>query len=101
MDGHWRRSWTADNDIFWLQDLLPRELPRARILSFGYDSRTTGGHKPLTLDIIDHGKDLLSDLGLHRRLTQSEKRPLLFIGHSLGGLVIKAVSFPAIIAMSH
>ncbi|KAK1753768.1 hypothetical protein QBC47DRAFT_47883 [Echria macrotheca] len=90
LDGHWKDSWTADNGVFWLQDLLPTDFPRARIFSFGHDSRTRGAPKPLTLDISDHGKDLVTSLANERYLSNTEERPLIFIGHSLGGLVIKS-----------
>lgn len=75
---------------FWLEDLLPFEFPKARVFSFGHDSRTRGGDNPLTQDISDHGKDLVRVLSEERHLSNSESRPLIFIGHSLGGLVIKS-----------
>jgi hypothetical protein len=70
LDGHWKDSWTADNGVFWLQDLLPHDFPKARIYSFGHDSRTRGGTKPLTLDISDHGKDLVTSLTNERYLSK-------------------------------
>ncbi|KAH9232177.1 hypothetical protein K456DRAFT_1798044, partial [Colletotrichum gloeosporioides 23] len=89
LDGHWTRSWTADNGVFWLRDLLPESLPEARIYAYSYDSRTRGGDTPLTLDISDHGRELVSELTLTRQLTNTEKRPIVFLGHSLGGIVVK------------
>jgi len=68
MDGHWKESWVDDNGVFWLQDLLPQVLPQARIYSYSYDSRTRGD-SPLTLDIYDHGKELVAALALQRQLT--------------------------------
>lgn len=107
LDGHWNRSWTADNGVFWLKDLLPQLLPTARIFSFSHDSRTKWGDIPLTLDISDHGKDLVSELTIVRQLShvsnlspslmnsncilKTEKVPIILIGHSLGGLIIKSV----------
>ena len=39
--GHWRNSWLYTQEdgteTFWLHDFLPKLLPPARVLSFGYD----------------------------------------------------------------
>ncbi|CAH0042190.1 unnamed protein product [Clonostachys rhizophaga] len=73
--------------IFWPQDLLPSECPDARILVFGYDSKIT---KYLSGpankgSLLAHGKDLLFSL-IRERLVG---RPLVFVAHSLGGIVVK------------
>lgn len=31
-------TWTAPNDILWLRDFLPQDLPGARVFSYGYDA---------------------------------------------------------------
>ncbi|UZP35142.1 hypothetical protein NXS19_002958 [Fusarium pseudograminearum] len=98
LDGHWRRSWTATNNVFWLQDLLPVEIPCARIFSYSHDSRTRGSETPLDWDISDHATALLTTLSTERRLTQTERIPILFIGHSLGGIILKAALLKAELA---
>ncbi|KAF8519351.1 hypothetical protein BU17DRAFT_11150, partial [Hysterangium stoloniferum] len=40
LDGHREDSWTAENGILWLRDLLPRRLPHARIATYGYHAST-------------------------------------------------------------
>ncbi|WJG37392.1 uncharacterized protein FOBCDRAFT_149100, partial [Fusarium oxysporum Fo47] len=90
LDGHWKRSWTADNGCFWLRDLLPSIIPGARIYSFGHNSKTRGSTVPLAYDIPDHGKELVSALSIERQLENTTKAPIFFIGHSLGGLIIKS-----------
>ena len=75
---------------FWPVDLLPEECPNSRILLFGYDSKAikfgTGAlNKGST---FTHGKDLLFTLSRKR----DANRPLIFVGHSLGGIVIKEVN---------
>ncbi|KAH9233425.1 hypothetical protein K456DRAFT_1838259, partial [Colletotrichum gloeosporioides 23] len=89
LDGHWRRSWTADNGIFWLQDLLPNKLPKARIYSYSHNSKTRGGEVPLT-DVSVHGRELVRALTAER--IQTNQRPIIFIAHSLGGIILKNVS---------
>jgi hypothetical protein len=34
---------TADNSVHWLRDLLPHDLPGARIFNWGYDANTHSG----------------------------------------------------------
>lgn len=42
LNGHRENTWIVSNDVLWLRDLLLAELPRARVLIYGYDSRTYG-----------------------------------------------------------
>ncbi|KAF5246377.1 hypothetical protein FANTH_6893 [Fusarium anthophilum] len=98
LDGHWERSWTATNKVFWLRDLLPSRIPCARIFSYSHDSRTRGSETPLDWDVFDHAKALLTALSTERRLTQTERIPILFIGHSLGGIILKAALVKAELA---
>jgi hypothetical protein len=72
LDGHWKKSWTANNQVFWLEDLLPQVLPNARIYFFSHDSRTRGSKTPLRLDIDDFAKGLISQLVATRNGRRSE-----------------------------
>ncbi len=62
------RQW-----LFWLENLLPTELPGARIFSFGHDSRWSGAENPLTEDVSDHGEALVLALTNKRQLTNVSK----------------------------
>ncbi|MCJ1425603.1 hypothetical protein MMC29_003503 [Sticta canariensis] len=86
LNGHRQKTWTAANDVNWLCDFLPSDIPNARILTWGYDANTHSTPRHLS----DHAKTLVSDLCLMRRLTESQMRPILFVAHSLGGLVVKS-----------
>ena len=37
--GHAYGSWALSTERMWLRDFLPVELPRCRVLTYGYDSR--------------------------------------------------------------
>lgn len=70
----------------WLRDALPYELPGARVLTYGYDTRLAGSHSFQNLEDVA--------LKFRRSLTialgdRPSDRPLIFIAHSLGGLVLK------------
>jgi hypothetical protein len=69
LDGHREKSWTAENDVLWLRDLLAGDSPQARILTYGYDANTRG-HAQLThLSLYDHAQNFISKLALFRRNT--------------------------------
>lgn len=69
----------------WLTKNLPRNMPTARVMIFGYESRLQRSTSLVQLD------ELASSLqgALSRLLCLDKKKPLLLIGHSLGGLLIK------------
>lgn len=87
--GHAEKTWSK-GDICWPRDLLPKDLPHVRIISWGYDSSVL---KPIKASsqasIFGHAENLLLDITRIRNSWDAEIRPIIFVGHSLGGLVIK------------
>ncbi|KAK0736164.1 hypothetical protein B0T21DRAFT_332435 [Apiosordaria backusii] len=69
----------------WLQEDLPRVVPDARIFLYEYDSKAVFGKDRSTF--IDKATELLETVRCER--DKKDTRPILFIGHSLGGLLIK------------
>lgn len=67
-NGHWKKTWTADNGVFWPKDLLPDIAPNARIFSYGYDARTYSFRSSSLSQqsIDDHARALVADLTLKR-----------------------------------
>ncbi|KAF8519810.1 hypothetical protein BU17DRAFT_89673 [Hysterangium stoloniferum] len=82
-------SWTADNDKLWLRDLLPRDVPSARILTYGYDAYTEITATSSTRTLDDHAENFLAHLAALRASSDTTKRPIIFIPHSLGGIILK------------
>ena len=90
-------SWTFNQGdgkraVNWLtdDDMLPRILPNARIMRFGYPSVT-----PLSLESwkgsISDSSALTDELlsRLHAVRADYPYRPIIFIGHGLGSLIVK------------
>ncbi|KAK5097145.1 hypothetical protein LTS08_007166 [Lithohypha guttulata] len=90
-------TWTTDDDTetLWPQEWLPADqvLSSARISTFGYSVQLSALNEPETLDFSGWAKELL--LNLHFKTGREAKPlkigavPLLFVGHGLGGLVVK------------
>jgi hypothetical protein len=80
-----------NSEIYWPRDLLPDTMPMARVLTFGYDTklRHALGPEGSKNSVYDHAKELLQSLNDHRVDRESTERPILFIAHSLGGIVVK------------
>ncbi|KAI0968514.1 hypothetical protein F4678DRAFT_201649 [Xylaria arbuscula] len=83
---------TASSRVFWPRDLLPTACPEARIMTWGYHTLHSG-NMPISAqpDLFAHVNDLLRELGGLRHDTGSQDRPLIFIAHSLGGVIVKEV----------
>ena len=70
----------------WLRDALPEYLPNARVMIYGYDSKLVGSHSFQNLG--DVGSRFRASLKVALGPIPRE-RPLIFMAHSLGGLVLK------------
>ncbi|KAI0401666.1 hypothetical protein F4802DRAFT_600827 [Xylaria palmicola] len=67
--------------VCWIRDLLGQDVPNLRIISWGWTSTLSAGDT-----FAGQAESLLSDISGIRRTTT---RPIIFIGHGLGGLLIK------------
>ncbi|SPJ73908.1 related to kinesin light chain [Fusarium torulosum] len=84
-DDHARKTWTM-GDKLWLKDFLPNALARpARVMLFEYNSSPAIGATAIKL--AGHANNLLQWLKLKRK--SDPQKPLVFICHSLGGLIVK------------
>ena len=77
-------------EIHWPSQLLMVDIPDARILSFGYDADVVGWWRPASNNKIEnHAENLLGGVIRFREKNGSEDRSLIFVMHSLGGLVVQ------------
>ncbi|OIW35531.1 hypothetical protein CONLIGDRAFT_666106 [Coniochaeta ligniaria NRRL 30616] len=84
------RTWCWDRELrnFWPEWLVEDEPFLAyRISTFGYNARFKGA--ATNLDIIDFAKDLLLQLYTTLCRNGTPDGPIIFIAHSMGGLVVK------------
>jgi hypothetical protein len=86
--GSWKQR---GGEFMWLVDDVDGFPPHVRVLLYGYDSTLFGSQS--FQEIEDMGQRLATQIIGIRPLTGSSSynapRPLVFIAHSLGGLVVK------------
>ncbi|KAH6667779.1 P-loop containing nucleoside triphosphate hydrolase protein [Halenospora varia] len=83
------RSTASKQSTPWPTVLLPFKLPRARLLTWGYDAYVVQASVASKNRLTDHALNLLIDLTNDRASCNASGRPFIFVAHSLGGLVCK------------
>ena len=81
--GSWKHR---DSQYMWLRDCLPHQLPGARVLIYGYDTKLAGSQS------FQNIADLASKFRASLKValgSNEHNRPLIFVAHSLGGLILK------------
>ena len=93
LTGDAARTWTHEDSKSgktWPAELLSSDLPDARIMSFGYDADVVNFWSPASQNRIgNHALDLLGGLTREREKSKSEDRKIIFVAHSLGGLLVQ------------
>ncbi|KIX09962.1 uncharacterized protein Z518_01043 [Rhinocladiella mackenziei CBS 650.93] len=96
--GDRRTTWTKE-DILWPAKLLPQLLrersTEARRYTFDYDADITSALGEASQSRLrEHGQTLADDVAMERRITGADvyRRPVTFVGHSLGGSVIEELA---------
>ncbi|KAK3984467.1 hypothetical protein QBC44DRAFT_388270, partial [Cladorrhinum sp. PSN332] len=86
--GHPIDTW-SDGQVCWPRDLLKDDVKNARIVSWGYDSSIANlkFSNSSQASVFGNAQNLLDQLWSLRGSTPN--RPIIWVGHSLGGLVIK------------
>ncbi|KAI1861138.1 hypothetical protein JX265_009757 [Neoarthrinium moseri] len=89
LNGGSMSTWSkgGDANLFWPGEFLPRDaFQDVRIHTFGYSS---GVSRESVLNIQDFARSLLAAVQDAPTMSKSPQPRLIFIGHSMGGLVIK------------
>ena len=96
LGGHWQTTWTDENGSLWLRDFLPSQLRNTedarinpRIMSYGYNSNTAFSRAVTNIEV--EAEALLDRMDGNRERDGEKSRPIIFIAHSLGGLIVKKV----------
>jgi hypothetical protein len=129
LNGDREQSWThKPSGTLWLRDLLPHDLPGARIYSYGYDARfftnnfmTINDFARDLLSVVSRERDseevrispplarpaftngpvvILAIVSDHRASYQTRKRLIYLVVHSMGGIVAKKVNIVQVTAAS-
>ncbi|KAK4098443.1 hypothetical protein N658DRAFT_518050 [Parathielavia hyrcaniae] len=84
----WKDPETPGRHVKWLQDpdMLPAVVPDSRILLYNYDSRWHAKAPKVRLSLC--GEELIRSVRDFRQ-GATARRPIVFVGHSLGGNVIQ------------
>jgi hypothetical protein len=80
----WRKP-SGPQGRLWLRDDLPQHVPETRIFLYEYNSTAVYGKDRDTF--IGKANELLEAIRIER--DGIESRPILLLGHSMGGLLIK------------
>jgi hypothetical protein len=90
LNGHYLKTWTHEESHFnWLRDAIPESIPLARVLSFSYNSSLQFSKS--TSDLFTFAEQLLEGLLAQRQTEAEQNRRIIFVCHSLGGIVVKQV----------
>ncbi|KAH7118589.1 hypothetical protein B0J13DRAFT_651721 [Dactylonectria estremocensis] len=91
LTGNRETTWThSSSGVFWPTHLLRADVPNMRILTFGYDADVVHFWAMASQNRVrNHALNLVNALVQLRERTETEHRAILFVTHSLGGLVFE------------
>jgi hypothetical protein len=84
-------AWTdPDTGLNWLRDLLPQHIAVARVLAYGYDASPTNFlTNGASLNVQRTAECLVQELYADRNFAGTLRRPIIFVCHGLGGILVK------------
>lgn len=86
-DGKKSEESSASRKLFWPKDYLTQDIPQARVWTYGYNADVIGGlfQANNKNSVSQHGRDLA--VRVEREIENED--PILFVAHSLGGIIVK------------
>ncbi|KAI0145536.1 hypothetical protein GGR57DRAFT_506731 [Xylariaceae sp. FL1272] len=78
---------TREHQVFWPRDYLLEDVPEAQVWTYGYNADVIGGlfQANNQNSVSQHGRDLA--VKLERDI--ENQMPIVFVAHSLGGIIVK------------
>ncbi|KAL2016878.1 hypothetical protein VTK56DRAFT_2878 [Thermocarpiscus australiensis] len=94
LNGNPEKTWTAKNGVYWPTDLLPASLKteHANVLVYGYNADVATASSEMSPSdnfIYKHAQTLVITLTNYRKTKGSERNPIIWVAHSLGGILTK------------
>lgn len=86
LNGHAYDTWTNKDEEMWPKWLF-EEFEDIAVWTIGYDA-TSSAWKKDTMSMSERGKNLIAELHANKNLGN---KPLFFIVHSMGGLILKYI----------
>jgi pimeloyl-ACP methyl ester carboxylesterase len=94
--GDREKTWTSQEKVLWPRDFLSKDVPSARILTWGFGAKYVFDRPDQKISysygLQTIGQALARDIGTWREDTVTPaERPIIFVAHSIGGLVVEQV----------
>lgn len=86
----WLHRSSSGSEVLWLRDLLPKTIRAARVFSVDYDAQPSLFYGNGSVARLQReAETLVAQLQADRSMDCCPQRPIIFICHGLGGVLVK------------